>query len=136
MLVVGCSSSSVNEGSGGTPATGGTAGGGGAGGGSGGGSGTCIQKTAAGCVSCCRTSDPDGYLEFVKTLKNFVCSASACTNACTKMCAENDTTPICAECIIAPPLASSVLLEVKNNCAQFSEPACAAWAGCVEACMK
>lgn len=140
-LGFGCSSSSVNEGSGGTPGTGATSGaggasGGGGGGGSGGGSGTCMQKTAQECVSCCRSSDPDGYLEFVKTLKNFVCSNTTCTKPCDKMCTEGDTTPLCAECIIAPPLASSVLVEVKNNCAQYQDPKCVAWAACAEACMK
>jgi hypothetical protein len=156
-IASGCSSSSTNEGSGGSPATGGVSGGsggvsggsggvsGGSGGGagagggssgSGGGSGACTQKTAAGCVACCRASDGDGYAAFVGDLKNFVCGNSSCSLKCGDMCDKGDITALCASCIVNLPIELSVLVEVRKHCDQYGPPQCAAWAGCVESCMK
>ncbi len=120
-----CSSSSVNEGSGGAS----TGGGGGSGGQSGGG-------PPFDCVTSCRNGDSDGYAAFIKTLKNFACGNTTCSKLCSNMCDAGEINAACAGCLIDKPLSDSVLLEVKQDCTQYSEPQCASFASCVESCMQ
>jgi len=97
--------------------------------------GSCSLKSALQCVNCCRTADSDGYLEFSKTLTQYVCSDSPCKTSCQGFCQGGDVAPACAGCILAPPLSTSVVVQVKNTCASVKNLLCANWGSCVEGCL-